>query len=54
MFEICIDENGFYKEGIEGELVEVTDIPLCTNLTSCRYDRKSKTLKPTEETQVEA
>lgn len=51
MFEICIDENGFYKEGIEGELVEVSDIPIGVNLTQFKYNRESKTLELAGETQ---
>lgn len=49
MFEICIDENGFYKEGIEGELVEVSDIPIGVNLASYKYNRESKNLELPED-----
>lgn len=48
MFKICIDENGFYKEGIEGTLVEVCDIPVCVDLTTYRYNQDTRTLEPAE------
>ena len=46
MFKICIDDNEFYKKGNQGELVEVKDIPMGVELTSCKYDRETKTLVP--------
>lgn len=49
MFTICIDNNGFYKKGNDGELVEVIDIPVCVDLTTCKYNRDTKTLDPPEE-----
>lgn len=44
MFIICIDENGYYKQGNNGELVDVVDIPGGVDLTMCKYDRETKTL----------
>lgn len=48
MFTICIDENGFYKEGNDGKLVEVIDIPICVDLTTYKYNENTKTLESTE------
>lgn len=47
MFEINIDENGYYAEGNDGTLVAVESIPevddIC-KLSSYKYDKKSQSL----------
>lgn len=49
MYLICIDENGFYKEGNNGNLVEVKDIPICVDLKTYKYNEENKILEPNTE-----
>ena len=47
MFEINIDENGYYAVGNDGTLVEVSSIPDIDDirkLSAYKYDKKSKSL----------
>lgn len=47
MYEICINEDGYYTNGCNGILVEVNDIPEVSDvrlLPAYKYDPETKTL----------
>ena len=47
MFEISVDENGYYAEGNDGTLVAVESIPEVDDirkLSAYKYDKKSQSL----------